>query len=235
MSSLEMHVHQMAQEYISLVCMSPYYYLQLEPTDFEEMHGVDIDFEASEDADSEEEREKDKATDFIDAAHDMGILGEPSDPSNTLKIDDKEANDLKDLLISLTMINTANKLLASGTEKLRDIITRVPSLQKMSILLGSIQHTDPDLLALANLRSKTPVSSGRSMPKYLRPHQSEGGKFKCVICQIIFGSWTGCDSHIRSTHTHIKYGPCRKCNDYSNTNYDSFKKHEKNCEVVILN
>lgn len=183
---------------------------------------------ASEDQASEDELEKDKQIDFIDAAKSVGLFAFPQDMS-TQDIDKKEAEDLKDILYGLTMISTGHKLVASGSDKIRNVIARIPSLQKLSLLLGSIQSTDPNLLAEANRDSKMPFTSGRCLPKYFKPEGLDGKKFRCKICKEIFGSWTGCDSHIRSMHSHIKYGPCRNCYVFVHCNYDVFRRHEKDC------
>lgn len=205
--------------------------MQLEPSETcaSEMH--DIDMFVEEDQASDTELEKDRKIDFIEAAQRMGLLAEQSEKTNTRSVDENEVDDLRNLLIGLTMINTGNKLLASGTEKIREIVTRVPSLHKLSILLGSIQTADPQLLSLANAESKLPVTGGRSCPKYLKPRKVDG-KFACRICPAIYGSWTGCDSHIRANHSHVKYGPCRKCLKFVTPNYDSFRGHEKICTGV---
>lgn len=190
--------------------------------------------QCSEDQASEDELEKDKQVDFIEAAKSVGLLAFPQD-TKTQDIDTKETEDLKNILYGLTMINTGHKLVALGSEKIRDVIARIPSLQKLSMLLGFIQNTDPNMLAAAKADSKLPVTSGRCMPKYLTPEGLDGKKFRCKVCKEIFGSWTGCDSHIRSMHSHVKYGPCRKCNVFVSCNYDSFRRHEKSCEIASLN
>lgn len=148
------------------------------------------------------------------------------------KFDEKETEDLKNVLYGLTMIDTGHKLLASGSEKIRNVIARMASLEKLATLLGSIQNTDANLLSVAKSQSKIPVTSGRCLPMYLRPEGLGGTKFRCRVCTRIFGSWTGCDSHIRSTHSHVKYGPCRKCTIFVSCNYDSFKRHEATCDDV---
>lgn len=180
------------------------------------------------DSDSTDEREEDKKLDFIDCANRMGLLAAPADANTNIM--ESEAGDLKQLLIALTNIDMGHKLVSSGTEKIRDIIACSPSLEKLSLLLGCVQQTDPNLLALVKKESEIPLTGGASVPDYLKPKKVDG-KYLCKVCNITVRSWAGCDSHIRRAHTNIKYGPCRKCRTFFSTNYDSFRNHEKKCNI----
>lgn len=54
-------------------------------------------------------------------------------------------------------------------------------------------------------------------------------KFKCRQCGDLFGSWTGCDAHIRRQHTGQTYGPCPCTKEYETHNLDLYKRHLKKC------
>lgn len=54
--------------------------------------------------------------------------------------------------------------------------------------------------------------------------------FFCKICDVKTPSWSGCDSHIRKIHSHLKYGPCNSCKKFTSYNIDSFRGHIKRCQ-----
>lgn len=206
--------------------LSHAYIVQLQP---DEMFDDDcFGTEASDASDaSDEERAEDEKTDHMDVLYELGCLAPP--PQNAIQHVVEDEKHLRDLLVGLSMINQGNKLTAAGSEKVRQVVLHMPSLHKLSSLLGSVQSTDASLLSTAKHQSKIPNTHGTSVPIFYKPRKVEN-RFHCRICSEKFGSWTGCDSHIRSTHTHIKYGPCRSCCKFVSSNYDAFRKHEKTCK-----
>ena len=152
----------------------------------------------------------------------------------------EEQDTIKDLLFGLSLAEKGHQLLAKGCTKIRNAIFRMPSLHKLSGLLEIIKTTDPDLVVAANKTSKLPQTQSNSLPSIYKPKlvnleedtKSKSRQFRCRICERDFGSYVGCDSHIRREHTGIKYGPCPKCS-FTSTAYDSFNRHLIKCDAGI--
>ena len=86
-----------------------------------------------------------------------------------------------------------------------------------------------------NLEFSLQQSSKKKPSKILRFHMQGGKlekpkqKFVCRECGSTYGSWGGCNAHIRKTHTLQIYGPCDVCK-FETYNQDSYRHHAKRCE-----
>ena len=170
---------------------------------------------------------------YMDVLQQLNILG-------VVKREEMNPEDveiLKDLLHGLTLAEKGRTMTAKGCIKVKKAIAKVPSLHKLSTLLDVIQTHDPDLIVAANKSARLPQTQKVSLPDFYKPKKVKvDGKpiFQCRICSEKFGSWVGCDSHIRKCHTNIQYGPCRFCNKFTSSAYDYFKRHEVQCSAVTI-
>ena len=168
-------------------------------------------------------------TSHLQVLRTLNILGEVS-PRQT--IDKVEADTIRNLLHGLTLAEKGHEMIAKGCSRIKTAVVQMPSLHRLGSILNDIKTTDPNIVLAANARSKLPQTQLRSLPSLYRPQsiKTDGkNRFRCAICETEFGSWVGCDSHIRAQHTHIKYGPCSFCS-FTTTAYDSFQRHLAKCD-----
>ena len=167
-------------------------------------------------------------TTHLEVLRTLNILGGHL-PAQTVDKDD--ANTIKNLLHGLTLAEKGHEMIAKGCSRIKTAVIQMPSLHKLGTILNDIKTTDPNIVLAANARSKLPQTQLHSLPSFYRPQgvKTDGkNRFRCAICEAEFGSWVGCDSHIRANHTHIKYGPCTFCS-FTTTAYDSFQRHLSKC------
>ena len=169
--------------------------------------------------------------DLIATLQDEGLLG--SSRSADLLQNSDDVATLKLLLHGLTLSQKGHALLSKGCEQIKTAIIGNPSLHKIGALLEIINVTDPSLVAQATSRAKIPQTAQSSKPACYKPlkitHGEFKGQYRCRICSHCFGSYVGCDSHIRKTHSGVKYGPCPACQQFTTTCLDSWRKHKRVC------
>ena len=169
------------------------------------------------------EDEEDTTT-FTEVLRDLGVLGQ-IEPTK-YQPDDIEM--IRTLLHGLTLAQKGHEMLAKGCSEIKTVVARAPSMHKLQGLIEVIKSTDPSLVEAARASTLLPQTGKLSKPQLYKP-QKVGKAYQCRVCQENFGSWTGCDSHIRAKHTNVQYGPCRYCHAFSTPAYDSFKRHEAAC------
>ena len=197
----------------------------------DEREDMEYDIEGMDDLVCSDEEEGD----LVSILQEEGVLGFlPSRSDN--QIEPKDTKTLTFLLHGLTLAEKGHQLIAKACSAIKSAIARNPELYKLSALLEMIKTTDPSLVSGATARSKFKQSvQGESKSDAFKPRKitsgEKEGKFQCRICEVVKNSWVGCDSHIRKNHSHVFYGPCRFCNEFTSPAYDSLRKHQAKCQL----
>ena len=178
--------------------------------------------------DGEEERD---TSSYFDILQELNILGTVEKETAT----DEDLAIVKDLLHGLTLAEKGHDMLSKGCAKIKSVIIKMPSLHKLGNLLEIVKTSDPSLVLRARANSKLPQTGQVPFPSLYKPKKTPDDGYLCKVCETMFGSWVGCDSHIRSQHTHVLYGPCQHCDLFTTSAHDSFKKHVKNCAAKLSN
>ena len=194
----------------------------------------DVEFDLNEFGFLSEDEDEVDDDDLIATLQDEGLLG--SSRSADLLQNSDDVATLKLLLHGLTLSQKGHALLSKGCEQIKAAIVKCPSLHKIGGLVEMIKSTDPNLVAKATPKNKIPQVFETSKPDLYKPLKYRAGKgesvstfrYRCRICSLHFGSYQGCDSHIRKEHTKLKYGPCPRC-EFTTTNLDSWRKHQSAC------
>lgn len=155
-----------------------------------------------------------------------------------LKIDDKDEvrpdikNEDKPLLLNLLTAFTAaekgHHLLAASAKLAASVVSKSMDLERLSELFRSVEIFDRQAVQRARTQAKEENVS-LSLKRQFRPKIVDKNTYECRICSDSFGSYTGCDSHIRAKHSNIMYGPCCKECSFTSFNRDSYKRHKSNC------
>lgn len=146
------------------------------------------------------------------------------------EISDTEKPILVDILTALNAAKDGYNFLAMSARLLEKAVLKAPNLTSLSKILSSATSFDPLALAAAKAQSKHPKQSVNiAVPKEFKPQKNSNGKFSCRLCTVEKGSWGGMDSHIRSKHSKIFYGPCGEGCTFSTPNLDSYRRHKLNC------
>ena len=142
-------------------------------------------------------------------------------------------------------LSKAAKFTYRGYEKISSCLRTQPNLNT----LISLNHAEENLSPGRTRQQRFPQTwmTGEQVPSLLGAHESGVKKtpkritknghsrFVCPFCDLEGGSWCGSDSHIRSEHTKIRYGPCTVCKVFTTTNQGSYRKHHRRCKEKTKN
>lgn len=155
---------------------------------------------------------KESPEDMMETAIDLNILG-VVDPTGHSVEKGKLSSHEKNLLAAQYL---------QKAMQLHDLASKFE--QKALSLLPSVQQDD-----VSEIRFKATSGCKKNITPVRVPKIAGKTRFTCELCGNMFGSWGGCDSHIRREHTFDKYGPCDACKRFSTFNWDSWRTHTKHC------
>lgn len=135
---------------------------------------------------------------------------------------------LRKILLSFAASKKAFELYAASHNLMQEVVMAAPELRRLENIFQTFQFYNSKPVLNMRLHTKYPQSSTSVFNKEYSPRRI-GKQFKCRVCERMFGSWTGCDSHIRQSHSHIYYGPCSKNCSFKSANIDSFRRHQQKC------
>lgn len=164
---------------------------------------------------------------FRDALLEVGLNEEKCDSKPEVSDEDKPF--LTKILLALSAAKKGHELLAKSADMFQDVVMKVPNVKQLSTLFNSASNYDPQTMSEARSRcTKYKQASGPGGVKNFRPKKISSSEFLCRLCGHTNASWTGCDSHIRKTHSKIYY-QCHSCS-YRTSNQDQIRRHEKECK-----
>jgi hypothetical protein len=179
------------------------------------------------------ENDAESLTDY-DVAVKLDMLGSLS-PKNVVQ---KSLSDMEKVKIALNLISKARSLQLKANLIFSSVALKCPSVNHFAELLTNTPilppHVDikPITPPHVDIKQNLPQHVDMSEPKIVPHKQIVNGatRFVCKLCGTHTGSWSGCDGHIRKTHSFLKYGPCPKCITFTTFNVDSFRTHFNNCK-----
>jgi hypothetical protein len=194
---------------------------------------VEIDKLSASEFLTDDEGETENQTDY-EVAVNLDILG-------TVKLvsSEKSHSDIDKVKLALKLMGKARTLQLKANSLLSSMVLKNPSASHFVELITSIDspaaaHECKQQAVFApqsQSKSKFVQHVDRSQPTIV-PHKkvlNGTTRFVCAVCNTNTGSWSGCDAHIRKTHSFMKYGPCSKC-DFTSFNIDSFRHHLNICK-----
>lgn len=115
-------------------------------------------------------------------------------------------------------------------------------LAKCATLLETAVMNSPDIGFLSNMLVLTKKFEGEKRPVKSMPQKSVNfhmhkpkylgkGSYACKLCPELRKCWASMDSHIRSEHSKVFYGPCSNKCPFTSPNIDSFRRHTRCCSV----
>ena len=149
---------------------------------------------------------------------------------NQTNVSDDHRPTLVRVLSALSAAQKGHELLSQSCQMLQAVLLNTPDLEVLKTIFKHSEDYDRTAFMRAKARTKycqKPVF--RNLEHVALKLAS--GKFKCRLCHDTFGSWSGCDSHIRSAHSRIFYGPC-PCG-HTSSNIDSFRRHSVKCQYEV--
>lgn len=135
-----------------------------------------------------------------------------------------EKSDIRKMTYAMQLVSKAARMQAKGLDIIASVVGRRPTLEPLSRILLPYRDFSVQEHAIQSVKTEQNIVSAAIHPK-----RTSDNKYKCSLCGDVWGSWSGCQSHIMRSHTHLEYGPCEKCHKFVTTNSDSYNVHTANC------
>lgn len=193
-----------------------------------------IDFEVTDLDDLDPSHFLSDGEEDVDLKTDYGVLTELDFFGRVNQNKNKKPSDIQKVQLALKLQQRARELDLKANSLLSSVVQTSPSVTHFAFLLGQVSRPQPSQSVTPAVNNENhPRLTDPNAPNLMIPRKSTvNGKvrFSCRICNFQRGSWSGCDSHIRKSHSFMKYGPCRKCDMFTTFNADSFRSHLNACQ-----
>ena len=197
----------------------------------EDDSGDELDELLKEDVD---DRLEETDADVLEAYEEMGLFAGPVKTLSAQDIRDvDERRCVRHLTKAMGVLSKAARIQSQALNVIKGVLEDKPSLALLAHILQLYSNFEVVNLA-PGARVQKPGSHKTQVFQpglYAHPVR-KGKKFCCPLCPKEFGSWSGCDSHIRKEHSKMHYGPCPNC-QFITTNTDSYTSHLEKCMGVV--